>query len=63
MNLMSIITVISLVIAIANGIGMALMYMRYIQVIRGSFAALRITKDGEVEIVDLLKGSLGPFIR
>ena len=63
MNIMSIIMVISLVAAIANGIGMILMYLRYIQIIRGSFAALRATPDGEVEIVDLLSDSLKPFIR
>ena len=56
MNISEIITVISLVVAMANGIGMILMYLRYIRIIRGSFATLRVTESGEVEIVDILAG-------
>ncbi|MDD1724033.1 MAG: hypothetical protein LUQ07_02760 [Methanospirillum sp.] len=63
MNIMETITVISLVAAIANGIGMALVYLRYIRVIRGAFAAHKATPDGEVEIVDLLSDTLRPFLR
>ena len=46
MNITEIITVISLVVASANGIGMILMYLRYIRIVRGSFAALRATREG-----------------
>jgi hypothetical protein len=35
--------------------------MRYVEVVRATFAVLRTTKDGEVEIVDLLSDSLRPF--
>ena len=63
MNPLSIITAISLVVAISNGIGLILMYLRYVEVVRGTFAAIRTTKEGEVEIVDLLSDSLRPFIR
>ena len=54
MNLMSIVTVVSLVVAISNGIGMILMYLRYAKVIRGAIMAVRTSEGGEVEIVDLL---------
>jgi hypothetical protein len=35
--------------------------MRYVEVVRATFASLRTTKDGEVEIVDLLSDSIRPF--
>ena len=54
MNLMSIVTFVSLVMAIGNGLGMILMYWRYAQVIRGAIMMVKATKVGEVEIVDLL---------
>ena len=63
MNIPEIITVISLVVAMANGIGMILMYLRYIRVIRGSFAVLHANEEGEVEIMDLLSDSFHPLIR
>ena len=63
MNITEIITVISLVVASANGIGMILMYLRYIRIIRGSFAVLHANEKGEVEILDLLSDSLRPLIR
>jgi len=54
MNLMSIITVVSLVMALSNGIAMILMYLRYASVVRGAFMAIKANKTGEIEIVDLL---------
>ena len=59
MNLVSIVTVVSLVLAIGNGIRMILMYWRYAQVIRGAIMTVKATKAGEVEIVDLLDGLSG----
>jgi hypothetical protein len=59
MNLMSIVTVVSLILAIGNGIGMILMYWRYAQVIRDAIMTVKTTKAGEVEIVDLLDGLSG----
>ena len=63
MNITAIIPVISLVIALANGIGMILMYLRYNRVIRGSFAVLQANEEGEVQILDLLPDSSHPPIR
>lgn len=60
MNVSGIITVISLIIAISNGIGMILMYLRYVEVTRGAFAVLRATTEGEIEIGDLLFDRLKP---
>ena len=54
MNIMTLITVISMVLAVSNGIATILMYLRYVQVVRGSFAVLKATADGEIEITDLL---------
>lgn len=54
MNIMTLITVISMVLAFSNGIATILMYLRYVQVVRGSFAVLKATADGEIEITDLL---------
>lgn len=54
MNLMSIVTVVTLVIGISNGIGMILMYLRYVRVIRGAIMVIRATDCGEGEILDLL---------
>lgn len=62
MNILDTITVISLLATIANGIGMTLVYLRYIRVIRGAFAVLKATPGGEVENVDLLKDILRPFL-
>jgi len=63
MNMLNIITVVSLVMAVSNGIAMILMYHRYVQVVRGAFATLRATESGEVEMIDLLSDNLLPFIR
>jgi len=54
MNIMTLITVISMVLAFSNGIATILMYLRYVQVVRGSFAVLKATADGDIEITDLL---------
>jgi hypothetical protein len=54
MNLMSIVTVVTLIIGLSNGIGIVLMYLRYVTVIRGAIMAVRATDGGEVEILDLL---------
>ena len=54
MNIMTLITVISMVLAFSNGIATILMYLRYVQVVRGSFAVLKATAVGEIEITDLL---------
>lgn len=62
MSITEILTVISLVVASANGIGMVLMYLQYIRIIRGSFAVLHANEMGEVEILDLLSDTLRPFI-
>ncbi len=59
MNLMSIVTVVSLVLTIGNRIGMILMYWRYAQVIRDVIMTVKATKAGEVEIVDLLDSLSG----
>jgi hypothetical protein len=53
MNLMSIVTVMSLILAIRDGIGMILMYRQYAQVIRGAIMTVKATKVGEVEIVEV----------
>jgi len=63
MNTVTLITVISLVVAVSNGIATILMYLRYIQVVRGSFAVLKATADGEIEITDLLSDSMKRVIR
>jgi len=63
MNIMTIITVISLVVAVSNGIATIIMYLRYVQVVRGSFAVLKATADGEIEITDLLADSMKRVIR
>lgn len=63
MNILNVVTVISLVMAFSNGIAMILMYFRYVQVVRGAFATLRATESGEVEMIDLLSDSLIPFVR
>lgn len=54
MNIMTLITVISMVLAVSNGIATILMYIRYLRVVRGSFAILKATADGDIEITDLL---------
>lgn len=54
MTLMSIVTVVSLIVSISNGIGMILLYLQYTKVIRGAIMAVRATEGGEVEILDLL---------
>jgi len=54
MNLMNIISVLSLVIALSTGIATILMYLRYVSVVRGAFMAITADKTGEIEIVDLL---------
>jgi len=63
MNTVTLITVISLVVAVSNGIATILMYLRYIQVVRGSFAVLKATAEGEIEITDLLADSMKRVIR
>ena len=42
---------------------MNLIFLRYIRVIRGSFAVLQANEEGEVEILDLLSDSVRPPIR
>ena len=54
MNLMNIISVLSLVIALSTGIATLLMYLRYASLFRGAFMAVKAGKTGEIEIVDLL---------
>lgn len=54
MNLMSLVTVVTLIIGVFNGIGMILMYLRYALVIRGAIMVIRATDCGEVENLDLL---------
>jgi len=56
MNLMTIITVISLVMAFSNVIAMILMYFRYAAVVRDAFMTVKANKSGEIEVVDLLNG-------
>ncbi len=63
MNIMTLITVISMVLAVSNGIATILMYLRYVQVVRGSFAVLKATADGEIEVTDLLADSMKRVIR
>jgi hypothetical protein len=63
MNTVTLITVISLVVAVSNGIATIIMYLRYVQVVRGSFAVLKATADGEIEITDLLADSMKRVIR
>ncbi len=54
MNLLSIITVVSLVMAFSTWIVTILMYLRYASVFRGALMAVKAGKTGEIEIVDLL---------
>lgn len=63
MNIMALITVISMVLAVSNGIATILMYLRYVQVVRGSFAVLKATANGEIEVTDLLADSMKRVIR
>ncbi|MDD1728783.1 MAG: hypothetical protein LUQ50_06900 [Methanospirillum sp.] len=51
MNVMSVVAVISLVMAVSNGIAMILTYQRYASVVRGVFMANKVNKAGKVEIV------------
>lgn len=54
MNLMNIVVVASAVMAVANGAGMILMYLRYAQTARNVIMSIRAKESGEVEILDLL---------
>lgn len=56
MTFAEILSVISLITGLLNLIGMGMMYLRYLQIIRGSFVMLRADGQGDVETVDLLMG-------
>lgn len=56
MTFAEILSVISLITGLLNLIGMGLMYLRYLQIIRGSFVMIRADGQGDVETVDLLMG-------
>lgn len=56
MNIPEILSVISLITCLMNFIGMGMMYLRYLQIIRGSFSILRADENGDVKAVDLLIG-------
>lgn len=53
MDITGIITIVSVVMAVSNGIGMVLMYLRYIEVTRNAIMTIRATEEGLVEIMDL----------
>lgn len=54
MGISDIITVVSVVVAISNGIGLVFMYIRYIRVTKNAIMSLRATEEGLIEIIDLL---------
>ena len=54
MDITGIITILSMVMAVSNGIGMVFMYLRYIEVTRNAIMTIRTTEEGLVEIIDLL---------
>ena len=54
MDITGIITIISMVMAVSNGIGMVLMYLRYIEITRNAIMTIRATEEELVEITDLL---------
>ena len=54
MNLPETLSVISLITCLMNFIGMGMMYLRYLQIVRGSFSILRTDINGDVQAVDLL---------
>jgi len=56
MTFAEILSVISLITGLLNLIGMGMMYLRYLQIIRGSFVMIRADGQGDVETVDLLMG-------
>jgi hypothetical protein len=49
-----IITGVSVVVAVSNGIGMVCMYLRYIRMTRNAIMTLKATEEGLVEIIDHL---------
>ncbi len=53
MDITGIITIVSVVLAVSNGIGMVFMYIRYIEVTRNVIMTIRATEEGFVEIMDL----------
>lgn len=54
MEITGIITIVSVVVAVSNGIGMVCMYLRYIRLARNAIMTLKATEEGLVEIIDLL---------
>jgi len=54
MGIPDIVAVISVVVAISNGIGLICMYLRYIRVTKNAIMSLRATEEGLIEIIDLL---------
>jgi len=54
MDITGIITIVSMGMAVSNGIGMVLMYLRYIEITRNAIMTIRATEEGLVEIIDLL---------
>lgn len=54
MDITGIITIVSVIMTVSNGIGMILMYLRYIEVTRNAIMTIRATEEGHVDIMDLL---------
>ena len=54
MNIEIIISSFSVLVAFANSVAVAAMYIKYVRSIRGVFCSLKVDESGNVEIIDSL---------